>query len=144
MIPKNSLVYVQSLLRLAASYASGMAPSVILAQSFDRRQYAAQFASHYHIPEENIKPVTAQETMREIFKRWIECGTGRRADRIIARWAERLIRHRLGVPTTLTELAPQAGVPVCFSENETLQRAEGLFFAVYKEGAVCFMLGKNA
>ena len=142
MIPSNSMIYVQSLLRLAASYTRGMAPSVITAQGFDKRQYGSQFARQYELPEEKVRPCDTEETMRELFQRWMEAGKGRRGDRMIAHWAERLIRHRLGVPTKLTELAPQAGVPVLFAESERLGHVEGLFFAVYKEGDVCFMLGR--
>ena len=142
MIPSNSLIYVQSLLRLAGSYTRGMSPSVIAVQSFDRKQYAVQFARFYDLPEEAVRPTATDDTMRELFQRWMEAGKGRRGDRMIARWAERLVRHRLGVPTKLTVLLPDAGVPASFAENERLAHVQGLFFAVYREGAVCFVLGR--
>ena len=104
MIPSNSIIYVQGLLRMAASYSRGMAPSVIQAQGFDRKQYAAQFARKYEIPEETVKPSPTEDTMRELLNRWITGGKGRRGDRVIARWVERLIRHRLGAPMTLMSL----------------------------------------
>ena len=143
MIPKNSLVYVQGLLRMASSYAGAMKPSVIQAEAFDRNQYARQFAEKYHLPEEAVKPRAVDASLRELLKRWIEADKGLRGDRMITRWVERLIRYRLGHPMKLTQLAPDAGLPVSLAGCDALQQVQGLFFAVYKEGALCFMLGRS-
>ena len=143
MIPSNSIAYIQGLLRMASSYAAAMRPSVIQAEGFDRNQYARQFAEKYRLPEEAVKPKAVDASLRDMLKRWIEADKGQRGDRMITRWVERLIRYRLGHPVKLMQLATDAGLPVSLAGCEALRQVQGLFFAVYKEGALCFMLGRS-
>ena len=145
MIPTKNSAYVQSLLRMASGYARGMSPSIIMAVPLDARSYLKEFADKVRIPGEELEPLPLNESLSEILYRWVDEGKGFRSDKTIGKWLGKLINRRMGEPKLIAGLREDAGLPENLSceENSTISRTQGVFFAVYKDGVLCFMKGKT-
>ncbi len=145
MIPTNHSAYVQNLLRMASAYARGMSPSVIMALSLDDKAYLKEFAAKFKVPGEELPLIPLEETLPEILQRWVDEGKGYRVDRMIGRWLGRLINGRMGQPKLIAGLSEGAELPkdLACEEGGALSRTQGVFFAIYKDGVLCFLKGKT-
>ena len=86
-----------------------------------------------------------EETLPEILQRWVDEGKGYRVDRMIGRWLGRLINGRMGQPKLIAGLSEGAELPkdLACEEGGALSRTQGVFFAIYKDGVLCFLKGKT-
>ena len=144
MIPEKNCAYVQGLLRMVSAYARGMSPSVIMALPLDGKAYLKEFAEKFRISGEGLELQPLNETLPEILQRWICEDKAYRRDSILARLLGKQITRRLGQPKLIAGLSEGAELPKGLEceENSAISRTQGVFFAIYKDGVLCFLKGK--
>lgn len=148
MLKQETVNYINNLAKMASSFASGTGKSVIAAEAYEKKDYLSAFVARYQIPAENMLLVPAEETLSEIMTRWL-CGggKGRAKDRWIARQFCWLLHRYLGEPKRLHVLGEDRSVLALLSKTEGADAphyvVEDLLFAVYKDGTLCFLLGRS-
>ncbi len=144
MIPEKNCAYVQGLVRMVSAYARGMSPSVIMALPLDGKAYLKEFAEKFRVSGEELELQPLDETLPEILLRWIGEGKGYRRDDILGKLLGKQITRRLGQPKLIAGLSEGAELPkdLACEENSAISRTQGVFFAIYREGVLCFLKGK--
>ena len=147
MLQENTVSFINNLARIASGYSSAMGKSVLALEAYDKKNYLRDFTARYELPPDRLQLVPANQTDTEKLRQWL-CGEGkgRLKDRMIAKqfcwmlhrgFGDARIIHVLGEDRSALELlSRQEGDGPRFE-------VEDLFFAVYKEGTVCFLLGRS-
>ena len=145
MIDSGTIAYIRGLVHLASSCAKGVAPSMITVEGFGQKRYARDFSERYDIPEEQLRFVQAEGSLVDWLDRWFRVGDG--VNRMIVNGLIRLLRRRIGDPKHLYILENEAEILPLFADRKQRQGPfpvmEGLLFAVYKEGTLCFIRGRE-
>ena len=148
MLKKETVNYINNLAKMASTFAAGTGKSVIAAEAYEKKNYLSDFVARYQIPAEHLSLELSEESLSEIMKRWL-CGKGEgsRKDRWIARRFAWLLERYAGEPKTVYVLGEDRSVLAELSKTEgegPRYVVEDLLFAVYKEGTLCFLLGRGA
>lgn len=147
MLKNETVNYINNLAKMASSFASATGKSVIAAEAYGKKNYLSDFVARYGITAEHLVFVPSEESLGDIMKRWL-CGEGkgRRKDRWIARWFCWLLGRYAGEPKTVYVLGEDRAVLAELSRTEgegPRYMVQDLLFAVYREGTLCFMLGRS-
>lgn len=147
MLKRETVSFINNLAKVSSSFASATGRSVIAAEAYEKKNYLSDFAQRYAIPAEGLQLTVSEETPEELVRKWL-CGEGKGSwkDRTIAREFGRLLRKAVGEAKSVSVLGGDRSV------LEQLSRTDGdgpryvvedLFFAVYKEGTLCFLRGRS-
>lgn len=147
MLKANVVAFTNNMTRMASYYAAGIGSGVIAAEAYDKKNYLRDFVTRYQIPAESLRLVPSDEALRDRLLLWLGGGKPRGKDKLIARQLAWLLRVLLGEPTILHVLGEDRSALELLSDREGASgerfAVEDLFFAVYKEGTLCFLLGKS-
>lgn len=146
MIKAETVQYLNSLARMASNYSGATGKSLMAIEAYDKKNYARDFAERYDFPLEKLVLTPTDEPLNAILRRWL-CGTGKGSlkDRMITGAFLRQLRRGMkeekmtllpgGEENVLAQLSKTEG------EDTPRYIVDELAFAVYQEGALCFMLG---
>lgn len=146
MIKPETVRYLNNLANMASSYAGATGGSVMAVEAYGKKNYAREFAERYEFPLEKLVLTPTEEPLSSILGRWLR-GEGKSSlkDRMLSRAFLRQLRRGMGeekmtlIPGGEEDVLSQLSK----TEGEDTPRyiVDRLAFAVYEEGALCFMLG---
>ena len=146
MIKPEIVRYLNNMANMISSYAGATGSSVMAIEAYDKKNYARDFAARYDFPLEKLVLTPTAEPLRAILARWLRgAGKGSLKDRMISSAFLRQLRR--GVGTEKMTLIPGGDEDVLAllskTEGEDTPRyiVDELAFAIYEEGALCFLLG---
>ena len=146
MLKSNAVAFAGTLARMASFYASGTGQSVIAVEAYEKKNYLRDFSARYGVPAESLNFVPAEEKIGAVLSRWL-CGTEKKRGRdgLIARQFTWLLGRLFGEPKAVHMLGEDRSLLELLSKTEgddaPHYAVEDLFFAVYPEGTLCFLLG---
>ena len=139
MKPESYFGYLNGLTQMASSVSVRCGPSVMRVDCFSPKSYAALFCKEYRLRSSLLQLHDSGCTLQEKLEAWLGDDPRRLVEGLC-----HLIHIRLG--DALQVLEPENIGPLCDALSAPGGRGpfyttEDLFFAVFRDVAVCFMMG---
>ena len=139
MRPEDYFSYLNGLTQMASAVSKRCGPSEIRVDCFSPKSYAALFCKDYRLRSSLLQLRNSDRSFRQCLEDWLGDEPKDLVDGLF-----HLIHCRLG--DALQVLEPENISPLCDALSAPGGRGpfyttEDLFFAVFRDAAVCFMMG---